>query len=1337
VPNPPVFQRAPRIWPEIPKGEVEIPTPATVPAPASSSLTTTLLPRMGAVGGLGAGVFTFFAGNGTVAVSLLAFSLVSTVTAIVTYFSQKKNYQRTTAERQMRYRALLETRKGEFAAMRDKQHAALVDTDPDLSQCVERVQRLDRKLWQRSPQDADFLSVRVGLGVQPFVITIKAPKQDALVEIDPLITEAYKLAEDFSRVPDVPIRLPLYQSGSAGVVGTRKDVLNTTRAIITQIAAHHSPDEVKICALFPSFESEEWDWMRWLPHAWTDDRNHRLLASEKDSALRLSQSLYDLLSRRRAQVAANRDSRAPAPLPYFVFVLADPRLAEFKPFLRLLVNEGQALGAFAIFTADSIDALPKDIRAIVDLGAGGEGKAQLIQTAPVPSQIEFTPDVVPIDLADRLARSEAPIKLKGLGGSADIPNMVPLLDLLGASSVEDLGVLSRWKSSEAFQSMAVPVGRRGGGEPLLLDLHERGSGPHGLVAGTTRAGKSELLQSFISSLAVNFHPYQVSFVLVDYKGGGMADAFLELPHLAGSITNLQGNLASRALLALRSELKNRQAMLAKARENHIDKYQRRYAQGELKEPLPRIIIIVDEFAELATEQPDFMKQLVSTVRVGGSLGVHLILATQKPAGVVSEEIWANTRFRICLRVARPEDSREVLRRPDAASISQPGRAYFQVGLDEVFELFQSAYGGAPYVPESGQAAAPDEIMEIALDGSRNVLRLSPKPVAIQAPSGNQLQAIVAHLRDVADKAAIPTLPGPWLPPLPEAVTLEQVRPAEGWDGAGWRDKSTWLEPAVGLVDDPAHQLQGPLTLPLAREGHLIIYGAPGSGKTTMLQTLVTSLALDHSPQDVHLYLLDFGGRTLSVFGGLPHVGAVILPDEGERLNRLMRYLLRELESRQSLFSQAGVTTLSAYRTSTRERTPAIIVVLDNYEGFSNIYTAAEDTMAQLAREGGNLGIHLIMAANSPSIKSKVSGNITLAVALQMADKTDYATVLGRLGGLEPAPVTGRGLIKGTPPLEFQTALPTEAASEAERSVALRDLVRRMDEAWMGPRARPVGQRPTVVPLSDLITPSEGWPILAGDNALSVPLFLDTEDLEPLPLDLGEGPHFIVTGPFQSGKTTLLQTWALALAETLSSQSLSLYLVDFRRAGLNYLQPLPQVKSYIEDDQMLNAALDAIAKELQERREALDQARRAATGQFDDKQFISGYPALVVVIDDYDAVRDLAQSGTKTKLEQMIRRERGLGFHVMLAGGSSDLSSAFEGWVKALKELQTGIVLGSGDQNDVGVVNIRLTFNEGNKLLPPGEGFYGRRGRYRKIKAATANAGNPQLREWVARIAARM
>jgi DNA segregation ATPase FtsK/SpoIIIE, S-DNA-T family len=252
-----------------------------------------------------------------------------------------------------------------------------------------------------------------------------------------------------------------------------------------------------------------------------------------------------------------------------------------------------------------------------------------------------------------------------------------------------------------------------------------------------------LLQSFISSLAVNFHPYQVSFVLVDYKGGGMADAFLELPHLAGSITNLQGNLASRALLALRSELQKRQAMLAQARENHIDKYQRRYAQGELKEPLPRIIIIVDEFAELATEQPDFMKQLVSTVRVGGSLGVHLILATQKPAGVVSEEIWANTRFRICLRVARPEDSREVLRRPDAASISQPGRAYFQVGLDEVFELFQSAYGGAPYVPESGMAAAPDEIMEVALDGSRNVLRLSPKPVAIQAPSGNQLQAIVA------------------------------------------------------------------------------------------------------------------------------------------------------------------------------------------------------------------------------------------------------------------------------------------------------------------------------------------------------------------------------------------------------------------------------------------------------------------------------------------------------------------------------------------------------------------------------------------------------------------
>lgn len=1320
---PPTFQRAPRRLPEIPKAEVEIPAPPPMPNRPTGSLLAIILPGILALAALVVTASTAAMGN--LAMSLLSFVFmgVTSLTALISYLMQRSGYSRAVRERADKYRALLETHRQQLVQAWNQQQMAQREIDPEPRECLARAEQRDRRLWERAPQDPDFLTVRLGLGKQPFGVTIKTPKHPEPTNPDALIQEAEQLAASFAHVPEVPLGLPLRDLGVAGLAGPRFAIVQTARALALQIATHHSPDEVKIVALFPNDERPQWDWLRWLPHVWTDDRHHRWLACEKESAHRLLDSLHDLLERRATSNTA--EATLPSHLPHFVFLLADPSLYIKEPVLPLLLNEGKRVGAYALFLADRSDALPRQCQAIVELEIT-QPRLILLTGAPSVREIPFEPDRVSVEWADRLARALAPLRLQRAAAPSEIPATVTLLDLLGVERVEDLDVLARWQASEPFKSLAVPLGKRTGDNPLFLNLHERGHGPHGLVAGTSGSGKSELLQSLVASLAVHFHPHDVAFVLVDYKGGGMANAFQDLPHLVGTITNLQGTLAIRALTSLKAELQRRQRLFEQARVNHIDDYQKKYRQKEVAEPLPHLVLIVDEFAELKADQPDFMRELISAVRVGRSLGVHLILATQKPAGVVDEQIWANSRFRLCLRVERPEDSQEVLKRPDAADLTQPGRAYLQVGNNELFELFQAAWGGAPYAP--GMTAAADEIVEVALDGTRHSLRPSSRPVPISV-TGSQLQALVAYLHELAQREGIARLRGPWLPPLPEQVWLDEVRPPTGWNGQTWLPEQEWLRPVIGLVDDPAAQAQYPLAIHLAKEGHLAVYGAPGTGKTTFLQTLITSLALTYSPQDVNLYLLDFGGRLLTLFAPLPHVGGVVLADETERVNRLLRFLLRELESRKERFARAGVGNLPAYRTATGDALPAIVVMIDNYATFAAAYADNEDQLAQIAREGGNLGIHLVLTATSPSaIKMKISSNITLAVALQLADASDYATVVGRTGGLVPAAVVGRGLIKGTPPLEFQTALPASGATDAERTTALKHLIRQMEPCQ--PRARAIPTLPDVVALADLIPPSETYPPLDTAAALAVPLGLDVEDLTPVTVDLYDGPHFIIAGPAQSGKTTLLQSWLIALAHRFPPARAQLYLVDFRRAGLAPLEGLPHVGGYIEDDDRLSEALDEIVRMLRERRSALEQARRAARGIVDERAWLAHYPALVIAIDDFGALKDNLQMGTKERLEQLIRHERGLGLYVLLASASSDLASAWDGWVKALKEMQTGFLLGSSDHSDLSLFNIKLPLSEAGKALPPGQGYFTRRGRYRKIKVASSQAGVVNLSAWV-------
>lgn len=1332
------FQRSPRLTLDFPKGEVEIPPPPATPSPPTASLITVLVPVFTTIIGVVLMYFVYssYSYGGSHKTTLLMLGATSVMmlgsymATFYSYFAQKRQYQRSVNVRQEQYNSLLENRRQELEQLREQQKNSLLQKDPDPKSCQRRVVKRDRKLWERAPKDNDFLNLRLGLGSNPFNVKVNTPKPTDSLNPDPLITAAQQLAETFNTVENSPVCLSLYENGIAGLIGARQFVLNIIKALVIQVATHHSPDEVKIAVIFPSVEAFEWHWIRWLPHVWSEDRQHRFMAQEKEDAHNLCAGLQDFLNRRKQHIDLDKGSDKKLPLPYWFIILADPRLTEKEAVLPLLLTEGPALGAFSVLLADRIDALPKSCNAIVEVG---KNSGYLVEKAPAFKQIGFVPDQVPIDEARRFSRSLAPIRLRRMASNTEIPSILPLLDLMEVAKVEDIDAPARWRSNKTYTSLAAPIGLKAGGEKLYFSIHEKGHGPHGLVAGTTGSGKSELLQSVIASMAADFHPYDLSFVMVDYKGGGMANAFQELPHLAGTVTNLQGNLAARALLALKGELLRRQAMLAQIGVNHIDDYQQAWWKGKAPEPLSHLVIVVDEFAELKTEQPDFMRELVSAVRVGRSLGVHLILATQKPSGVVDEQIWSNTRFRICLRVKRPADSQEVLKRPDAAGITQPGRAYFQVGNDEIFEIFQAAYSSAPYYPEGSAQNDPNEIAEVKLNGARVPLLSSQKPKVTQA-LGNQLQAVVGYLRDCAIQQGINKMTGPWMPPLPEKLSLAEVRPAreQGWDGSGWQKGQRWMEPVIGMLDNPASQFQGALTLNLGKEGHLIIYGAPGSGKTTLLQTFVVSLAMDHSPQDVQLYLLDFGGRILTIFRNMPSVGGVVLTDESERVTRLLRCLLQELENRKILFSNAGVSTLQAYRAAVSEPLPAIVLILDNYTAFMNNYFELEDQLAQLAREGGNLGIHLVITASSPGmVRPKISNSITMALALQLAEKGDYSQAVGRTDGLEPAAMPGRGLVKGKPPLEFHAALPVSGDGEVERTTALKNLIEQMSLAWNGPNAPQIPSLPEDLPLSQLLQPADSWP--SDNSSLSVPLGLEMDDLKPVSIDLNEGPHFLIASPVQGGKTTLLQTWLLALAEVLTPDRLHLYLVDFRSSGLYQLQRLPHVRAWVEDDERFSEVLSDITELLQERRREMDQARRNSGGLFDEKKFLAGYPVLVIALEDSAGQSAQFSGATKNYLEQILRRERGMGVHILLTGSCSDFTSCYDGWAKAIKELQTGFLLGSSDHGDLQLLNLRLAPGEAGKPLPPGQGFFSRRGRYIKFKAASLQSDSLSLTAWVEKL----
>lgn len=556
-------------------------------------------------------------------------------------------------------------------------------------------------LWNRNVNHDDFLSHRLGIGDMPFQVKINIPKERFTLINDSLAEKPAMIQKSYEQLYNVPICVDFTKHRMIGVVGGKhkNGAFQVMHSLVAQLAASNCYTDVKMAFLYDEGEDavHNWQYLKWLPHVWSEDKKTRYIANGKVEA---GDVLYEItrVLRSRTESRGMNSGRKKLPLPQYILFVSDPQLLEGE-LITKYIEDKENCDIATVFLVDNYENLPNVCDFIIQNDERFQGMYGVEDGVEERVAIKF--DMISNEQLEKLARTLADIEVNETEIGGDIPGSLTFFDMYGVNSLEELNVLDKWRKNRTYESMKAVIGQKAGSAAWYLDIHEKYHGPHGLIAGTTGSGKSETLQTYILSLALNFSPDDVGFFIIDYKGGGMANLFDGLPHMIGQISNLSGNQVKRAMVSIKSENKRRQRIFNEHGVNNINLYTRLYKNNEATIPVPHMFIIIDEFAELKREEPDFMRELISVAQVGRSLGVHLILATQKPSGTVDDNIWSNSKFRLCLRVQDRQDSNDMLHRPDAAYITQAGRCYMQVGNDELFELFQSGYSGAAYDEDFG------------------------------------------------------------------------------------------------------------------------------------------------------------------------------------------------------------------------------------------------------------------------------------------------------------------------------------------------------------------------------------------------------------------------------------------------------------------------------------------------------------------------------------------------------------------------------------------------------------------------------------------------------------
>lgn len=970
------------------------------------------------------------------------------VTNIASKHKVKKNRRKTAAV----YAQYIKSLKDEIYDCVERQKQEAEEFNPSVDELLRRVECRDRKLWERMNGQDDFLNFSAGIGSIAADINIKFKEKNYTLEKDPLYDIAANLAKEKLILENVPVTVSLTKDYTIGITGDRQKVLAYARGIMMQIVSLHSYEDVRIIVIADEKEYDEWKFARWLPHVCSEENDVRFIACGTDDIKDISPEIEKNLA---------GDSNT----AYIVFS-CDKKLASKSNFIKKILDAKEYKGFSLINLYDEIKYLPKECTKIIDLSE----ESAVVHDTYGDSVKLFSYETVDREKCTKAAVTLANIHLAKSDKLFMLPESYTFMELMDSAKCEHLNCEHRWRENNPVYSLRAPVGIDENGDICYLDLHQDCHGPHGLVAGMTGSGKSEFIMTYILSMALNYHPHEVSFILIDYKGGGMSKAFKNLPHLAGMITNLDGAGISRALVSIESELKRREQAFAEAGERleisnlDIYKYQKLYRSGAVEKPIPHLFIISDEFAELKSQQPEFMDKLISTARIGRSLGVHLILATQKPNGVVSDQIWSNSRFKVCLKVQDTSDSMDMIKCPDAAALSTTGRYYLQVGYNELFIMGQTAWTGAVYHPEEKVRVSDDNIIVIGRTG-RKITQASA--INFRHTGGaylenrKQLDAVLEYIETVAESEKVRS-PKMWLPPLPEELYLSDITGAEKkTDGYCYAD--------VGLYDAPKRQEQGVVSISPLKDGNVVVYGSANTGKTSFLNALILSMAEKYSPDEVNFYLIDFGSETLTQFRNLAHVGEVIVPSESDRLVNLFRFIKSEAEKRKELFMDYGGDYISYCER--KEKLPEMIIIINNYSGFSESVKGIFDiSLLQL----GKLGISFVVTASIVNaVGYSAIQNFRRKICMQLNDD-GYYSIFGKISCSMPMGCKGRGIIQlENEHYEFQTAMISEEGKYAESVNALID---RINEGCSGKTAVRVPRLPETLTKEQLVCKNGSYTI---------------------------------------------------------------------------------------------------------------------------------------------------------------------------------------------------------------------------------------------------------------------
>ncbi|WP_327425613.1 FtsK/SpoIIIE domain-containing protein (plasmid) [Streptomyces sp. NBC_01230] len=1243
------FNRPPRFLPPAAGAKFRLPTPPVKPDKRPIPLLPILLLPAGS-----AAIAIFV----THRWSFVFIALLSPIAALVTQFGGRKQAMLKYLEKKEEYeQALAGIRADIDAAVLEEQHNLRLSL-PDPAALLQMASQPSERLWERRWRDPDFLSVRVGTTDLPSSTSVDDPEQDE---------------HRRNTVPwlnQVPVAVPLRKAGVAGVAGP--EATRLAGWLAAQAAALHSPTDLRIVVLAGPAGERDWSWTRWLPHTQVQGEDaYALVGSTADSLARRVGELGQLVASR---IAAGPDvTRGGANgYPDVLVILEQARRARSLPGVIALLRDGPSVGVHTICIDREERLLPEECGAVVVTETGAT--TSKVRTGFGAALENVRSDSPEPDWYEHFARALAPLRGVGDSDESALPGAVRLLDLLDIEPPTAEALVAGWSLGGRSTRAVLGVGYDG---EFAVDLVR--DGPHALIAGTTGSGKSELLQTLVATLAVVNRPDEMTFVLVDYKGGSAFAECADLPHTVGLVTDLDTRLVERALISLGAELRRRETQLAQAGAKDIEDYlDKRSRGGNVLPPLPRLLLVVDEFASMVRELPDFISGLVNIAQRGRSLGIHMVLATQRPGGAVTPDIRANTNLRIALRTTDTSESRDIIDAPDSGEISpaNPGRAYARLGPSALLPFQSGRVGGRRPggLPAGGSEVAISAVPVSWQDlgGPLPSVRTRTGSGAAPAEAVTDLAVLAGAVAQAATLADVPRQPSPWLPPLPELLpwtappapkpTAERVAALPSVEYA--------------MVDLPAQQTRAPLTFDLDRAGHLHIIGSPRSGRSQTLRTLAAALGQAHGSDDVHMYGIDCGNGALNVLASLPHCGAVVDRNQTERLGRLLDRLGAELTLRQGILGTRGTADLAELRRgqSPHERLAHIVLLVDRFEVFEREFTSYDngsylERLLRLLRDGAGVGIHVVLAGDRVLGGSRFSGTTEDKIVLRLNDKQDYSSVgiPSKSAPADPAP--GRG-IRTQDLSEAQVAVLGQDLSGTAQAEVLAALGRELTEreADVPAARRPIG----LDVLPDRIPYADALALHTPGGPMRPLVAVGGDTLTSLGPDLTDVPTFVVAGPPRTGRSTTL----LTAAESLLAAGTGLIVLAPRRSPLRTLQGRPGVVSVITDAEV----------RVSEFRQALSSVSQEYG---------------VIVVDDAELFMG---AEVDSDLALLARGGAGTGWGVLAAGNAESLSLSLAGWMGQVKRNRTGMLLSPQGLSDGEVIGVKLTRGVVGQAPQPGRGL---------------------------------